>query len=66
MDMFNLQHPDITKTEIWGSLNPTDDIEITCPICGYVCETFYKRDGDILGCDICVDKVDAYEEMQEY
>lgn len=59
----SLQHPDITKMERYGTLDPTAD-EIICPVCGYACETFYKHDGEIIGCDICVDKVDAYEEMQ--
>ena len=63
MTYHNIQHPDITKMEIWGTLNPTEEY-VRCPICGYECETFYKQDGEILGCDICVDKVDAYEEMQ--
>ena len=63
MNMFNIQTPDITKMEIWGTLNPTEE-NPKCPICGEECYTFYKQDGEILGCDICVDKVDAYEEMQ--
>lgn len=57
----NIQHPDITFMEKYGGHEAE---EITCPICGYACETFYKHDGEIIGCDICVDKVDAYEEMQ--
>ena len=58
-----LQHPDITYMEKYGG---DEGIEIECPICGYVCETFYKRDGEIVGCDMCVEKVDAYEEMEDF
>lgn len=25
-----------------------------CPVCGAECETVYKRDGDFVGCDVCV------------
>lgn len=59
----NIQHPDITKMEKWGTLNP-DYENPRCPICGCECETFYKKDREIIGCDVCVDAVNAYEAMQ--
>ena len=39
--------------------------EPICPICGKECERFYKFGGQIIGCDMCVKEVDAYEEMTE-
>ena len=62
MSNLYIQHPDITYMERTGG---GETEEIQCPVCGYACETFYKHDGEIIGCDICVDTVDAYEEMQD-
>lgn len=34
-----------------------------CPVCGKETDTFYKdKDGDIVGCDECIQSVDAWEE----
>lgn len=60
-----LEHPDITRMNKFGTLSTEDEKPIFCPICGEECESFYKLDGDIVGCDMCVEKVDAYEEMTE-
>ena len=38
-----------------------EDTPICCPVCGEQCETFYKVIHEIVGCEKCVDKVDAYE-----
>ena len=35
-----------------------------CPVCGKECDTVYKRDGEILGCDVCVRSYDAWEEYE--
>ena len=35
-----------------------------CPICGEVCSTVYRRDGEVLVCDQCIDEEDASEEPQ--
>lgn len=35
-----------------------------CPVCGEECESIYKdRWGNICGCENCVEKMDAWEEM---
>lgn len=46
---------------------PEQDMPI-CPECGEECETIYRgRDGQILGCENCVDELNAYDwsEMNE-
>lgn len=58
-----LEHPDITTMNRYGTLK--DEPPIFCPICGEECASFYKLDGRIVGCDMCIEKVDAYEEMTE-
>ena len=36
-----------------------------CPVCGCECDTFYRdRDGEIVGCDECVQTIDAWEAME--
>lgn len=33
-----------------------------CPVCGEECETLYRTaQGDIVGCEECVETVDAWE-----
>lgn len=39
-----------------------DAKEPICPLCGSECQTIYKADGEIVGCDNCVDSFDAYDE----
>lgn len=56
-----IQHPDITRAEKYG----IEENSICCPICGEECETFYKRLNDVLGCEKCIDEVDAYEHVQD-
>ena len=36
-----------------------------CPICGGECDTYFKRDGEIVGCDQCISACNAWEEMEE-
>lgn len=60
-----LEHPDIARMNKYGTLSTEDEKPIFCPICGEECESFYKLDGQIVGCDMCIEKVDAYEEMTE-
>lgn len=55
----NIQHPDITRAEKYRM---PEDPPVNCPVCGEECETFYKSDGEVLGCDVCIDAVEAYEE----
>ena len=36
-----------------------------CPVCGAACEQVYRNnDGDVFGCDVCVNVMDAWE-MEE-
>jgi len=37
---------------------PEED-EPICPVCGEECEELYIVDGDVIGCDCCVNRVDA-------
>lgn len=60
-----LEHPDITRMNKCGTLSTEDEKPVFCPICGEECESFYKLDGRIVGCEMCIEKVDAYEEMTE-
>lgn len=39
--------------------------EYFCPLCGEPCETIYKCDGEIVGCDNCVEAFDASELEEE-
>ena len=61
--------PDIARAERTGLKPgevPFDDEEVTCPICGAMCETIYKDvDGDVCGCDVCIKRMDAYEYQRE-
>lgn len=34
----------------------------SCPVCGEECGYYYKAEGEIVGCENCVTKIDAYEE----
>lgn len=52
----DLQHPDITRAERYGM--PEAD-PICCPECGEECETIYLAGGMVLGCDCCIEAVDA-------
>jgi hypothetical protein len=60
MGCMDLTHPDILRTMRNG--RPSQP-EIECPVCGAKdVYTFYKVDGDIVGCNECVVEVDAWEE----
>lgn len=60
-------HPDIRKMELYGTLNPEEEVrEPECPVCGAVCETIYCDPyGSAVGCDQCISPRDAYEYMEE-
>ena len=51
-----MQHPDITRIEKFGCINEPDESEVRCPVCGKLCERFFKSDGDVLGCDRCIEE----------
>lgn len=53
---------------IFSNPEPPEQNMPRCPECGEECETIYRgRDGQILGCENCVDALNAYdwEEMNE-
>ena len=58
----NIQHPDITRAEKYGI---EEEPPICCPVCGEECKTFYKVIHEVVGCENCVEKVDAYEATQD-
>jgi len=45
-------------------LEPPEQMHPRCPCCFLECDKYYKDwFGRILGCDLCIDEVDAWEEM---
>lgn len=56
--------PDIRRTEETGY--PTEAKWPVCPVCGEECEKIFKDAwGNILGCDNCVEELDAWEVLNE-
>lgn len=44
-------------------LEPQERPMPECPVCGMECNAYYKDyEGRIIGCDGCVEEVDAWEE----
>lgn len=63
--MYMLEHPAITKAINTGYPGG-DPIWPTCPCCGKECDTIYLDDSKYaLGCNKCVQAVDAWEYQQE-
>lgn len=54
-------HPVIENLERTGSPDGKDPTYPICPVCGCECEDIYKADGVIVGCDMCIERVDAWE-----
>jgi hypothetical protein len=58
-------HPDIVNCERYGYPDGPRKWPI-CPVCGEECDTYYMdRHGEILGCEACIDIVDAWEAEKE-
>ena len=57
-------HPDIRDAEINGVGYDIPDPK--CPICGAECETLFVQGGDVLGCEWCIEKEDAYDWLSEH
>lgn len=56
--------PDIRMTETTGY--PVEVRWPRCPICGQECETIYQNaQGETVGCDNCVEALDAWEALTE-
>lgn len=62
--MRDLEHPDITHALLTGY--PKDVSWPRCPVCGEECETLYRSGREVIGCDHCVEKVDAWEYEQDF
>ncbi len=61
-DDMHLQHPVITNMELTGYPDGKEPTYPHCPICQRECETIYlDKDGNIVGCDECVDTRDAWD-----
>lgn len=42
--------------------SPPEPDEAYCPVCGSTCGKYYRSlNGEILGCDECVEEIDAFE-----
>ena len=54
-----MEHPDITRMNRFGTLSTEEETTPVCPVCGKECESFYKLNYEIVGCDMCIEKVDA-------
>lgn len=56
-----LEDPAITRTMMTGYPYPECDEtpDPRCPCCGEICETIYRSDGEIIGCDKCIEREDA-------
>ena len=45
---------------------PPSDTEVVCPVCGQDCRWFYRNfNGEILGCEECVEEVSADDYLAE-
>lgn len=43
---------------------PPEPNPVFCPICGAECEKIFKdKDGEIFGCEECVEECDAWEAL---
>lgn len=56
-------------TSFWGHQDnpfpPDEPRRPRCPVCGEECETIYRKGNEILGCDNCIVKVNAWEWQEE-
>lgn len=56
-----MDHPQITKA-IQTGYPHGEPTYPHCPVCGYECSDIYKNEnGDIVGCDECIQVTDAWE-----
>lgn len=56
-------HPVIANMERTGHPDGKEPAPPLCPLCGGECETIYRSKETlwILGCDLCVERVDPWE-----
>ena len=52
--------PWIREAEMYGMPPYDEGPDPVCPICGHECpETIFLQDGDVVGCENCIDAQDA-------
>lgn len=54
--------PIVAHMERYGVPPWLDDEQPHCPCCGAECNTIYKADSEIVGCDVCLIAGDAWDE----
>ncbi len=60
-----MDDPIIRMMEATGYPSERHLREPRCPVCGELCDTFYKdMNGEVFGCDECVTTADAWEETE--
>lgn len=60
-----MEHPVITRTMVEGYPHGEPTYP-HCPVCGEEVDTFFRdRYGDIVGCEECLSKVDAWQELED-
>lgn len=59
------ENPIVQNMERTGYPDGKEPEYPVCPVCGHGTDTIYVRDdGDIVGCDWCIAKKDAWEEPE--
>lgn len=51
--------PWIREAERYGMPPYDDDPDPICPCCGHAANYIYLKDGEAIGCDLCLDVMDA-------
>lgn len=54
-------HPEIESAMRTGYPSWMQTDTPVCPVCGEETETYYAINGDVVGCENCVDEVSAWE-----
>lgn len=62
-----MEHPAITNAIRTGYPDGVEPNWPRCPICCRECETIYwSKVGDVVGCDMCLEKQDAWDYQKEF
>lgn len=59
-------HPVIENLMRTGTPDGKEERYAHCPVCGAECDYIFKNKWEILGCDVCIDKVDSFEVAECY
>lgn len=57
-------HPIIRNLELTGYPDGQEPECPRCPICHQQCDTIYRAGTEIVGCDRCLEAVDAWKEKE--